>query len=74
MFTHLSAACRSQPPRDKEVTRPIDLSEGRVLFGLNPEAYDAVRPEYPAWICERLWDSGALVEGSATREIGAGSG
>ena len=56
------------------MTRPIDLSEGRVLFGLNPEAYDAVRPEYPAWIYERLRDSGALVEGSATLEIGAGSG
>lgn len=56
------------------MTGPIDRSEGRALFGLNPEAYDAVRPEYPAWIYERLRDSSALVDGLATLEIGAGSG
>jgi SAM-dependent methyltransferase len=56
------------------VNRPIDRSEGRALFGLNPEAYDTVRPDYPAWIYQRLLDSGALVEGAATLEIGAGSG
>jgi SAM-dependent methyltransferase len=61
-------------PDSKDVTRPINLSEGRTLFGLNPDAYDAVRPDYPPWIYERLQDSGALVEGSATLEIGAGSG
>ena len=56
------------------MNRPIDPSEGRALFGLNPEAYDAVRPDYPAWVYERLRDSGALVDGAATLEIGAGSG
>jgi SAM-dependent methyltransferase len=56
------------------VTRTIDPSEGRALFGLNPEGYDAVRPDYPAWIYQRLRDTGALADGSATLEIGAGSG
>lgn len=56
------------------MTRPIDPSEGRALFGLNPEAYDTVRPDYPPWVYERLRDSSALAKGAATLEIGAGSG
>jgi SAM-dependent methyltransferase len=61
---------------DPPLTDPgtIDPSEGRALFGLNPEGYDAVRPDYPPWIYERLRRVGALVDGSATLEIGAGSG
>ena len=56
------------------MTPTIDPSEGRALFGLNPEGYDAVRPDYPGWIYQRLRHAGALVEGSTTLEIGAGSG
>ena len=52
----------------------IDPSEGRHLFGLNPEGYDATRPDYPQWIFEKLADSGALYPGAATLEIGPGTG
>ena len=56
------------------MTRTIDRSEGRTLFGRNPEGYDAVRPDYPPWVYQRLQDAGALVAGAATLEIGAGNG
>lgn len=52
----------------------IDRREGRHLFGLNPQGYEASRPEYPGWIYECLRDSGALRAGTATLEIGAGTG
>jgi SAM-dependent methyltransferase len=52
----------------------IDRSEGRHLFGSNPEAYGDVRPEYPEPIYRCLVDHGALVPDTATLEIGAGSG
>lgn len=52
----------------------IDREEGRRLFGLNPQGYDDARPDYPAWIYERLRDGRALVPGTATLEIGAGGG
>lgn len=32
----------------------IHRHEGRQLFGLNPAGYDNARPDYPAWIFERL--------------------
>jgi SAM-dependent methyltransferase len=56
------------------VPEHIDRAEGRRLFGLDPQGYDASRPEYPAWIFERLCDVGALRAGASTLEIGAGSG
>ena len=52
----------------------IGREEGRHLFGSNPQRYDDSRPDYPEWIYERLRDGGALVPGSSTLEIGAGSG
>jgi SAM-dependent methyltransferase len=52
----------------------IDLGEGRGLFGLNPVGYDDSRPDYPAWIYQRLLDAGALDVNRATLEIGAGNG
>jgi SAM-dependent methyltransferase len=52
----------------------VRLAEGRQLFGINPERYDATRPDYPSWIFEELRDSGALSRGAATLEIGPGSG
>jgi SAM-dependent methyltransferase len=54
--------------------------EGRGLFGLDPDGYDAARPPYPAAIWRflrntgALRSSGALRRGTATLEIGAGSG
>ena len=52
----------------------ISRAEGRHLFGGDPEGYDAVRPEYPAWIFEALVSAGALFQGAATLEVGPGTG
>jgi SAM-dependent methyltransferase len=52
----------------------IDPGEGRSLFGLDPQNYDAIRPPYPELIYEFLVSTGALRAGAATLEIGAGSG
>jgi SAM-dependent methyltransferase len=52
----------------------IDRSEGRHLFGLDPEGYAEVRPEYPETIYRCLIDHRALLPDTATLEIGAGSG
>ncbi len=52
----------------------ISRAEGRHLFGLDPEGYDAVRPQYPELIYQFMIERGALRPNSATLEIGAGSG
>ena len=52
----------------------IGTDEGRRLFGLNPEGYASVRPEYPDAIYELLHAHRALVPNTVTLEIGAGSG
>src|SRR5215204_5203672 len=52
----------------------INLNEGRQLFGLNPQGYEDARPEYPVWIVDHLRERGALVDGTPTLEIGAGTG
>jgi SAM-dependent methyltransferase len=52
----------------------IDRSEGRRLFGLDPESYHGVRPDYPDWIFTALVEAQVLYPGAATLEIGAGSG
>ncbi len=52
----------------------IQRSEGSRLFGGNSAAYDAARPDYPAWVFTQLSGSGILTTGTATLEIGAGSG
>lgn len=52
----------------------IERNEGRRLFGLNPQGYDDARPEYPLWIFDHLRACGALVDGTPTLEIGAGTG
>jgi len=52
----------------------IDRSEGRRLFGLNPEGYEDARPPYPEALYRFLIDQGALARGSVALEIGAGSG
>jgi len=54
--------------------KQIELNEGRRLFGLNPQGYEDARPEYPIWIFDRLRERGALVDGTPTLEIGAGTG
>jgi SAM-dependent methyltransferase len=52
----------------------IKRNEGRQLFGLNPQGYEDARPEYPLWIFDHLRECGALVAGTPTLEIGAGTG
>ncbi len=52
----------------------IDLSYGREAFGADPEAYHAARPPYPDWVFETLRDRCGLKPGTATFEIGAGTG
>lgn len=52
----------------------IDRSEGRRLFGLNPQGYEDARPAYPEAIYEFLLEHRALVPGTATLEVGAGPG
>lgn len=53
---------------------PADSGFGRVAFGENPGSYHATRPAYPAWVFEVLRERCNLVPGTATFEIGAGTG
>jgi SAM-dependent methyltransferase len=52
----------------------IDQREGRRLFGLNPEGYDAARPRYPDALYAFMQGEGAIGVGTRTLEIGAGTG
>jgi len=52
----------------------IDRSEGRRLFGLDPNSYCDARPDYPEAVYRALVDHGAIGPGTATLEIGAGPG
>jgi SAM-dependent methyltransferase len=47
---------------------------GRQLFGLDPAAYHRSRPDYPEWVYQTLRARCGLGPGSATFEIGAGTG
>ena len=52
----------------------IERSEGRRLFGLDPEGYDAARPRYPTALFDAMRAAGVFARGRSTLEIGAGSG
>ncbi len=52
----------------------IDPKFGRVAFGDDPASYHATRPGYPDWVFETLHDRCHLAPGTATFEIGAGTG
>ena len=54
--------------------RDLSVEEGRRAFGADPENYDAARPDYPAWIFERLRARCGLRQGARTFEIGPGTG
>jgi SAM-dependent methyltransferase len=47
---------------------------GRQLFGLDPAAYHRSRPDYPEWVYQTLCSRCGLGPGTATFEIGAGTG
>ena len=52
----------------------IDRTFGRQAFGADPGRYHAARPEYPGWVFEVLCEQCGLAGGTATFEIGAGTG
>ena len=52
----------------------IDHSEGRRLFGLNPEGYEVARPRYPDALYTFMEGEGAIRDDARTLEIGAGTG
>jgi SAM-dependent methyltransferase len=52
----------------------IDPKFGRQAFGADPESYHATRPGYPDWVFEILCERCRLAHGTATFEIGAGTG
>lgn len=47
---------------------------GRQAFGSDPASYDRVRPDYPEWVYRVLRERCGLRSGTATFEIGAGTG
>ncbi|MES0210365.1 hypothetical protein NKJ93_14885 [Mesorhizobium sp. M0028] len=52
----------------------IDPKFGRLAFGADPGSYHATRPGYPDWVFEILCERCRLAPGTATFEIGAGTG
>jgi SAM-dependent methyltransferase len=52
----------------------IHRTFGRQAFGRDPAGYDAARPAYPEWVFDFLRERCGLVPGTATFEIGAGTG
>lgn len=52
----------------------IDRTEGRTLFGLDPEAYDRARPDYPDRVYDILRERCGLSPTTKLLEIGPGSG
>jgi SAM-dependent methyltransferase len=52
----------------------IDPKFGRVAFGADPASYHATRPGYPDWVFDILCERCGLAHGTATFEIGAGTG
>ena len=52
----------------------ISRSFGRQAFGADPSNYHAARPAYPEWVFEMLRDRCGLKSGTATFEVGAGTG
>jgi SAM-dependent methyltransferase len=52
----------------------IDRREGRRVFGADPAGYDRARPDYPGRVYDLLRERCGLQPGSATFEIGPGTG
>lgn len=52
----------------------LDRRLGRSVFGGDPAAYDAIRPDYPEWVYAALRDCCGLAPGCAAFEVGAGTG
>jgi SAM-dependent methyltransferase len=54
--------------------REVSAEDGRRLFGLDPAAYAAGRPGYPAQLFDHLVERCGLGKGTATLEVGPGAG
>jgi len=52
----------------------ISRSFGREAFGADPSNYHAARPAYPEWVFDVLCDRCGLGRGTATFEVGSGTG
>ena len=52
----------------------IAKETGRRAFGRDPAGYDRSRPDYPEWVYQTLCTRCGLRPGTATFEIGAGTG
>ena len=52
----------------------LDRHFGRTAFGGDAAGYDAIRPAYPDWVYRVLCERCGLATGTATLEIGAGTG
>jgi SAM-dependent methyltransferase len=52
----------------------IAKQAGRGLFGGDPASYHGARPDYPEWVYQTLCSRCGLGPGTATFEIGAGTG
>jgi SAM-dependent methyltransferase len=52
----------------------LSKEAGRAAFGFDPAGYDRSRPDYPEWVFETLRSRCGFGEGTATFEIGAGTG
>lgn len=52
----------------------VEKHDGRSAFGEDPAGYDRARPDYPGWVFETLRSRCGLGPGTATFEIGAGTG
>jgi SAM-dependent methyltransferase len=52
----------------------IDKNAGRRAFGLDANGYHRARPAYPEWVYQALRSRCGLGRGTATFEIGAGTG
>src|SRR5580698_4185731 len=72
---------RSHQPAHHAQMRAVQMSEsfidpkfGRVSFGARPASYHATRPGYPDWVFDILRERCRLTHGTATFEIGAGTG
>ncbi len=69
----LQTACTLAFVHERPVSR-VEREDGRRLFGLDPAAYAAGRPGYPAELHEILVERCGRAPATATLEIGAGAG
>jgi SAM-dependent methyltransferase len=53
---------------------PIAPDQGRKLFGLNPEGYDRIRPDYPDALYGAIRKQCEPIDGRSVLEVGAGTG